>query len=168
MDEENLTELRKLLDKQNHLIYEAVKKGEISHLSGELLSLAEAMQDHLHLSHVRNALEFADVREGQRYEIQHEGTTVSPMMHVIVHTAVKESIKQYEWARSAFAKLLAEGASKHHAEHILSMIFAESLWDVTHGGGAEAFRQGAEKICASRKVRRRWIRTAPEAHASME
>lgn len=168
MDEETLKELRKLVGEQDHLIYQAVKAGEISHLSGEYLSLAEAIQDHLHLKHVRNAFEFADAREGQPYEIQHKGTTVSPLMHVTVHAAVKQALKQNEWARSAFAKLLAEGASKHHAEHILSMVFTEALWDVTHGGNAEAFRQEAEKICASRKARRRWIRSAPETHPSME
>jgi hypothetical protein len=168
MDEETLKELGKLVGEKDHLIYQAVKAGGISRLSGESRSIAEAIQDHLHLSHVRNAFEFADVREGQPYEIQHEGTRVNPLAHVTLHAAVKESIKQHEWARWAFSKLLSEGVSKHHAEHILSMIFTESLWNVSHGGDAVGFRRGAEEICASRKVRRRWIRTAPEGHASME
>jgi hypothetical protein len=168
MDEETLKELGKLVSEQDHLIYRAVKAGGISRLSGESRSIAEASQDHLHLSHVRNAFEFADVREGQPYEIQHEGTTVNPLAHVTVHAAVKESIKQHEWARWAFAKLLSEGASKHHAEHILSMIFVETLWNATHGGDAEGFRRGAEKICASRQAQRRWIRSTPDKHPSMD
>jgi hypothetical protein len=168
MDEKTLKELGELVGEQDHLIYQAVKAGGISHLSGESRSIAEAIQDHLHLSHVRNAFEFADVREGQPYEIQHEGTTVNPLAHVTVHAAVKESIKQHEWARSAFTKLVSEGVTKHHAEHILSMIFVETLWNATHGSDAEGFRQRAERICASRKARRRWIRSAPDTHPSME
>jgi hypothetical protein len=168
MDEKNLNEFRKLVGEQDHLIYQTVKLGGTSHLSGESLSIAEAIQDHLHISHVCNAFEFADVREGEPYEIQHEGAAINPLAHVTVHAAVKESIKQNEWARSAFAKLLSEGVSKHHAEHILTMIFVEALWDAAHGGDAEGFRQGAEKICASTRFRRRWIRSAPEAHPGME
>jgi hypothetical protein len=30
--------------------------------------LARAMQEHMHLKHIHNALEFADVREGAPYE----------------------------------------------------------------------------------------------------
>ena len=38
------------------------------------------MQEHMHLTHIHNALEFADLlREGARYEIEFKGDAVSPL-----------------------------------------------------------------------------------------
>jgi hypothetical protein len=42
------------------------------------------MQEHMHLKHIHNALEFADLREGAPYEIEFEGNVVSPPAHVAV------------------------------------------------------------------------------------
>ena len=77
------------------------------------------MQEHMHLKHVHNALEFADVREGERYEIEVEGQIVNPMAHVAVHATVKGQIKADPLVKAAFEKMVATGASPHHAEHVL-------------------------------------------------
>lgn len=164
MVEENLNKLRKLVGQHDHLVYRAVKAGEISHLSGESVSLAEAIQDHLNLRHIHNALEYSDVREGQPYEVEYQGGTVNPLAHVYGHAAVKESIKHNEGSRSAFAKLLSEGISRHHGEHVLSMIVFEAEWHAAHGGGKERFQNSLKKICASKKFRRKWIEGTSAAH----
>lgn len=164
MPEGNLNRLRKLVGQHEHLVYGAVKAGGIGHLSGESLSLAEAIQDHANLRHIHNALEYSDVREGQPYEIQYQGDTVNPLMHVYSHAAVKESVTHNEGASSAFAKLLSEGISRHHAEHILSMFLLEAEWHAAHGGDEEGFQNSLQKICASRKFRRKWIEKTSGAH----
>jgi hypothetical protein len=50
---------------------------------------AQAIREHMHLKHIHNALEFADVREGEQYEIMVGGEPVSPMAHIAAHAAVK-------------------------------------------------------------------------------
>lgn len=47
------------------------------------------MQEHIYLSHVHNALEFADLREGAPYEVAFQGNTVNPLAHLAVDAAVK-------------------------------------------------------------------------------
>jgi hypothetical protein len=83
----------------------------------------------MHLKHVHNALEFADLREGEPYEITVEGNPVSPMAHVTSHGAVKGQIEQDPLVRAAFEKMVATGTSAHHAEHVLATMLAELVWE---------------------------------------
>lgn len=48
----------------------------------------------MHLNHVHNALEFADLREGAPYKVEFEGNVVSPLTHVAIHAAVKGQIEE--------------------------------------------------------------------------
>jgi len=168
MEDEGLIGLRRLTGQYEHSIYQAVKAGQISQLSGESLSIAQAMQEHVHLRHVHNALEFADLREGQRYEIEHQGNAVSPLAHIYLHAAVKQSVKLNAESRLAFEKLVSEGISKHHAEHILSMLISEALWQNAYGGDPESVQKSLKKLDASRKVRSNWVRKTSDAHAWAE
>ena len=83
----------------------------------------------MHLKHVHNALEFADLREGEPYEITVEGNPVSPMAHVTTHAAVKGQIEQDPLVRAAFEKMVATGTSAHHAEHVLAAMLMELIWE---------------------------------------
>jgi len=89
MDGPKPTELRKLVGQHDKLVYEAVQAGNVAELSHDGQLCAQAIQEHVHLRHVHNALEFADLREGQPYEITIRGHTVSPLAHVHTHAAVK-------------------------------------------------------------------------------
>lgn len=125
MDEHKESELRGLLGQREKLIYEAVKAGRAADLPHEDQLLARAIQEHMHLKHVHHALEFADVREGERYEITVDGETVNPMAHVISHAAVKGQLEEDPLVKAAFEKMVAAGASAHHAEHILAAMLFE-------------------------------------------
>ena len=57
---DQLAKLRKLTGQLHKLIYEAVKSGTIAELPEEEQLFARAMQEHMHLKHIHNALEFAD------------------------------------------------------------------------------------------------------------
>jgi hypothetical protein len=57
---DQLTKLRKLTGQLQKLTYEAVKSGTMAELPEEEQLFARAMQEHMHLKHVHNALEFAD------------------------------------------------------------------------------------------------------------
>ena len=92
--DDKTTGLRKLVDQRQKLIYEAVKAGMAAGLPHESQLMAQAIQEHMHLAHVHNALEFADLREGTPYEITVQGQPMSPMAHVAVHSAVKAQIEQ--------------------------------------------------------------------------
>jgi hypothetical protein len=83
----------------------------------------------MHLKHVHNTPEFADLREGAPYEITVEGDTVNPLAHATTHTAVKGQIEQDPLVRGAFEKMVATGTSAHHAEHVLSAMLLELLWE---------------------------------------
>ncbi len=122
MNDEERNKLRKLVGEYERFIYQAVKAEQINQLSGEDRLYAETIQEHLHLNHIHNALEFADVREGQQYEIQYQGEPLNPLLHLTMHAAVKQVVGHDEDARSAFNALLADGINRHHAEHILSMV----------------------------------------------
>ena len=61
MDDE-LGKLRELTGQLQKLTYEAVKAGTMAELPEEEQLLARAMQEHMHLKHIHNALEFADLR----------------------------------------------------------------------------------------------------------
>ncbi len=92
---DQLEELRKLTGQLQKLTYEAVKSGTMAELSDEEQLFARAMQEHMHLKHVHNALEFADVREGAPYEVEFEGNVISPLAHVAMHAAVKGQNKTF-------------------------------------------------------------------------
>lgn len=88
---DQLAKLRKLTGQLQKLTYEAVKSGTMAELSEEEQLFARAMQEHMHLKHVHNALEFADLSEGAPYEIAFQGNTVNPLAHIAVHAAVKRA-----------------------------------------------------------------------------
>jgi hypothetical protein len=129
MDGAKLKELRELVGQHAKLIYEAVKTGRVGELPHESQLYAQAIQEHMHLKHIHNALEFADVREGEQYEITVKGETVNPMAHIAAHSAVKEQIEQDPSIRGAFDKMVATGISAHHAEHVLGALFFEMEWE---------------------------------------
>jgi hypothetical protein len=128
MDDPELTRLRGLVGKYEKLVYDAVKSGKVDELPHESQLSAQAIHEHMHLKHVHNALEFADLREGEPYEITVGGDTVSPLAHVTTHAAVKGQIEQDPLVRAAFEKMVATGTSAHHAEHVLSAMLLELVW----------------------------------------
>jgi hypothetical protein len=79
MDGDELAKLRKLTRQLHKLTYETAKADMVAELPHEQQLLARAMQEHMHLKHIHNALEFAGLREGARYEIEFEGDAVSPL-----------------------------------------------------------------------------------------
>ncbi len=131
MDEPKLTELRRLVGQHEKLVYEAVKAGMVAGLPHESQLFAQAMQEHMHLKHVHNALEFADLREGTPYEITVEGETVNPLAHVTAHAAVKGQLEQDPLVKAAFEKMVSTGTSAHHAEHVLGALLLETEWETS-------------------------------------
>ena len=129
MEDPTLSELRKLINQKQKLIFEAVKAGTVSELSHQNQLEAKAIQEHMHLKHIHNALEFADLRDGVQYEITVGGEPVSPLAHIAMHVAVKEQIENDTLVREAFEKMVATGTSAHHAEHVLSALLAEAYWE---------------------------------------
>jgi hypothetical protein len=127
MDNSKLTELRKLVGQHEKIVYEAVKAGTVAKLPHESQLYAKAMQEHMHLKHVHNALEFADLREGTPYEITVGGGTVSPLAHVTAHAAVKGQLEQDSFVTAAFEKMVATGTSAHHAEHVLAALLFQTV-----------------------------------------
>ena len=57
MDDAELKELRELIGQHAKLIYEAVKTGRVGELPHESQLYAQAIQEHMHLKHIHNALE---------------------------------------------------------------------------------------------------------------
>lgn len=94
MDDHERVKLGKLMGEFHQLTYEAVKAGAVDTLPSDDRLLAQAMQEHMHLKHVHNALEFADLSEGAPYEIEFQGNTVNPLAHIAVDAAVKGQIEQ--------------------------------------------------------------------------
>ena len=130
MDDPTFTELRKLVGQHEKIVYEAVKADTVAQLPHESQLFAKAMQEHMHLKHMHNALEFADLREGERYEMTVEGQPVNPMAHLAMHAAVKGQLEQDSLVRAAFEKMLATGTAAHHAEHILGGLLFETQWEM--------------------------------------
>jgi len=60
MDDPLFAKLRRLVGQHEKVVYEAVKAGSVAQLQHESQLFAKAMQEHMHLKHVHNALEFAD------------------------------------------------------------------------------------------------------------
>jgi hypothetical protein len=149
MDDPELTELRKLVCQHEKLVFEAIKAGTVADLPHESQLYAQAVQEHLHLKHVHNALEFADLREGAQYEITVGGETVNPSAHVAAHAAVKGQLEQDPLVRTAFDKMVATGTSAHHAEHVLGALLFETEWET-----ARAFEAGKD----TEKTQKNYIR----------
>jgi hypothetical protein len=172
MDDSKDTELRRLTGRHSKLVYEAVKAGKVAELSQENQALARAMSEHMHLKHVHNALEFADLREGEPYEIEVNGNVVSPVAHVTMHAAVKGQFAADPPVRAAFEKMVATGASVHHAEYVLAALFAQLYFDLTQeaaaGGDGEkaraAYYRKIKKITRDAVLRRKLVRQFPADH----
>lgn len=134
MERSELEQLRSLVGKYTHMVYEAVKAGKVSELSHDEQLQAKAIQEHLHLPGVHNALEFADVREGQPFEMEVRGQPLSPLAHIAQHAAVLSMLEGDNDAKAAFETLTKEeGASEHHAIHMLSGLSLGFLWVSCHG-----------------------------------
>lgn len=139
MDDPKLTELCRVVGQHQKLVYDAVKAGKVAELPHESRLYTQAMQEHMHLKHVHNALEFTDLREGAQYEITVGGETVNPLAHVTMHAAAKGQIEQVPLARAAFEKMVATGTLAHHAEHVLGAMLLEAGWE-----GAQALKTGKD------------------------
>jgi hypothetical protein len=176
MDGPKPTELRRLVGQHDKLVHEAVKAGKVAELSHESQLLAHAIQEHMHLRHVHNALEFADLREGERYEITVGGDTVSPLAHVTTHAAVKGQIDQDPLVRAAFEKMVATGTSAHHAEHVLSAMLLELLWELRRAGEAGSdtgkaqsiYNRKLKKLIAISAFRKKLTRQFGADHSAFE
>ena len=146
MDDPEVTELRRLVGQHEKIVYEAVKAGTVAELPHESQLYAQAMQEHLHIKHIHNALEFADLREGAQYEITVGGETVNPLAHVAAHAAVKGQLEQDPLVRAAFEKMVATGTSAHHAEHVLGAMLLETEWETARAVEAGKDPEKAQKI----------------------
>ena len=172
MDDSKATKLRQLAGQHNKLVYEAVKAGKVAELSPENQALAQTMGEHMQLKHVHNALEFADLRDGQPYEIEVNGNVVSPLAHVTMHAAAKGQIEADPPVRAAFEKMVALGASAHHAEHVLAALFAELYFNLSRAAEAgedvekarAAYYRKIVKITRDAVFRRKLLRQFPADH----
>jgi Domain of unknown function (DUF1841) len=144
MKDPEFSELRKLIGQHQKLVFESIKGGLVPDLPHESRLQAQATQEHMHLKHVHNALEFADLRDGAQYEITAGGQIVNPLAHVVAHAAVKGQLEQDPLVSAAFEKMVATGTSAHHAEHVLGALLFETEWEtaraVEAGKNAEKAR----------------------------
>jgi len=143
MDDPQFTKLRRLVGQYEKVVYEAAKAGSVAQLSHESQLFAKAMQEHMHLKHVHNAQEFADLREGEPYEITVGGELVNPLAHLTAHAAVKGQVEEDPVAKAAFEKMVSTGISAHHAEHILGALLMEIEWETARAVEA---RKDIEKL----------------------
>lgn len=116
------------MGKLGHLVYGAVKADRVDDLPGETKCMALAMKEHAHLPGVHNALEFADVRDGEPHEIDVDGEPLNPLAHISLHAAVLEMVQNNKEAEAAFRALVGEGINRHHAVHILGGLVGGFLW----------------------------------------
>ena len=167
--ESELRQLSELVGKHDALVYKAVKEGMVDSLSRDGQLIAKAIQDHLHLPHVHNALEFADARGGERYEVEVNGEPVSPVFHIYTHAAVEGQIVEDEEVKATFEKLLSLGVDRHHAIHLLTLPLLEYIWRAAKAEKAgepidrykNAYRRHIKKLrddTAFRKKQRRQSR----------
>jgi hypothetical protein len=170
VDDPELIELRRLVGQHERLVYEAVKAGMVAGLPHESQLLAQAMQEHMHLKHVHNALEFADLREGAPYEIRVGGETVSPLAHVTGHAAVKGQIEQDPLVKAAFEKMVATGTSAHHAEHILSAMLLAQLAEIGKDSerAQKVYNRNIQKLIQDPAFRRKLTRRFAAEHSMFE
>jgi uncharacterized lipoprotein NlpE involved in copper resistance len=145
MDDPKLSVLRKFVSAHESLVYAAVKAGAVDDLPHESQLYAKVVREHMHLKHVHNALEFADLREGTPYETTFNGDAVSPSAHLALHAAVKGQLEADPLVRAAFDKLVATGTSAHHAEHVLCALLAETQFEELHAldAGEDSGKQRA-------------------------
>ena len=167
--EETQRELRELIGQYDALVYAAVKQGRVAELPREGQILAKVIQEHLGLPHVHNALEFADVRGGEPYEVD----GVSPIAHIRMHAAVEGMLRGGNAdVKAAYEKLLATGIEGHHAVHIVGAIFMEYYFDAAKGmqQGAPSdkaerkFARSLRKICTDSSFRKKMARRFGEGH----
>src|ERR1019366_8489450 len=167
--EKTQQELLELVAQYDALVYAAVKQGRVAELPREGQILAKVIQEHLGLPHVHNALEFADVRGGEPYEVD----GVSPMAHLRMHTAVEGMLDGGNAdVKVAYEKLLATGIERHHAVHILGAIFMEFYFDGAKGmqRGAPSdkaerkFTRSLRKVCTDSSFRTKMVRRFGEGH----
>ena len=176
MDDAKLKELRELVGQHAKLVYEAVKTGRVGGLPHESQLYAQAIQEHMHLKHIHNALEFADVREGEQYEIMVGGETVNPMAHIAAHSAVKGQIEQDPLVRAAFEKMVATGISAHHAEHVLGALLLEMEWEsaqaIETGKDAQkaqaTYNRKIQKLTRDSVFRKKLTRQFSDDHSAFE
>jgi hypothetical protein len=171
---DELAKLRKLTGQLQKLTYEAVKSGTMAQLSDEEQLFARAMQEHMHLKHVHNALEFADLREGVPYEVEFEGNVVSPLAHVAMHAAVKGQIEQTPEVRTAFETMVASGTPAHHAEHVLAALLGELMWGMSRAsekGATKAkarYDRSIQKLCEDSAFREKMLKRFGGSHPAFE
>ena len=168
-NDEELRRLRETMDRHTHLVYEAIKAGRVHELSRDGQLEARAIQDHMHLRHVRMALEHAaEFAGGERYEIEFAGERVSPLAHVVMHAAVEGQIERDENVRAAFEQLLAVGVDAHHAKHVLGMIFMQHYWEASRrtepGETMKRYEKALRKIRKDSAFRKKWIRRTSSDH----
>jgi hypothetical protein len=174
MDDHERLKLSKLMGEFHKLTYEAVKAGAVDALPRDDRLLGQAMQEHMHLKHVHNALEFADLHDGAPYEIEFQGSTVNPLAHIAVHAAVKGQIEQDPEVRAAFEKMVATGVAAHHAEHVLGGLLAEFLWGSSRSSEATASKAKArydhsiQKLCRDSQFRKKMTRRFGDSHSAFE
>jgi hypothetical protein len=176
MDDLKFTELRKLVGHHEKIVCEAIKAGTVAELPHESQLYAKAIQEHLHLKHVHNALEFADLREGVPYEITVGGEPVNPLAHITAHAAVKGQLEQDPLVRAAFEKMVATGTSAHHAEHVLGGMLLEAEWEsakaVEAGKDAEkaqaAYNRKLHKLIRDSAFRKKLTRQFTADHSAFE
>jgi hypothetical protein len=176
MDDPELTELRRLLGQHEKLVFEAVKAGTVAKLPYESQLYAQAVQEHMHLKHVHNALEFADLREGAQFEITVRGEPVNPLAHVAAHAAVKGQLEQDPLVRAAFEKMVATGTLSHHAEHVLCALLLETQWEaarsVEAGEDAEksqkTYIRKLQKLVEDSAFRKKLTRQFAAEHSAFE
>lgn len=128
------------------------------------------------LKHIHNALEFADVREGEQYEIMVGGEPVSPMAHIAAHAAVKGQIEQDPLVRAAFEKMVATGISGHHAEHVLGALLLEMEWESAQAieAGKDAqkaqttYNRKIQKLTRDSTFRKKFARQFSDDHSAFE
>jgi hypothetical protein len=162
-------ELLDLLGEYDARVYAAVKQGRVAELPREDQCLAKAIQEHLGLPHIHNALEFADVRGGEPYVVD----GVSPMAHLRMHAAVEAMLSGgNEDVKVAFDHLLAGGIGRHHAIHIIGATFMEFYFDATREveRGVQSdkplrkFTRSLRRLCTDRSFRKKMARRFGEGH----
>lgn len=172
--EDQLAKLLKLTGQLQKLTYEAVKSGTLAELSEEEQLFARAMQEHMHLKHIHNALEFADLREGAPYEVEFEGNVVSPMAHIAMHAAAKGQIEQVPEVRAAFERMVATGTPAHHAEHVLAALVGELMWGMSRTSersaakAKERYDRSIQRLGEDAAFREKMTKRFGPSHAAFE